>query len=154
MRWEDIPASDPGSRAGWKREKTGRSGSSRPIARNNTVLRVQQTRIMIAFIPRRWHTARSFIIRRFSASDCDDCSQRRTSAGPGSQRNEAGERDGRRSRWELIGPTEATVYKVHDIYRKFYNLKKKNYDILIRNKRSAGGKSPGAVLEWKGDDPV
>ena len=37
----------------------------RPIARNNTVLRVQQTRIMIAFIPRRWHTARSFIIRRF-----------------------------------------------------------------------------------------
>ena len=35
---------------------------------------------------------------------------------------------------ELIGPTEATVYKVHDIYRKILYLKKKNYDILIRIK--------------------
>ena len=33
---------------------------------------------------------------------------------------------------ELIGPTEATVYKVHDIYRKILYLKKKNYDILIK----------------------
>ena len=35
---------------------------------------------------------------------------------------------------EHIGPVFATVYKVHDIYRKILYLKKKNYDILIRIK--------------------
>ncbi len=33
---------------------------------------------------------------------------------------------------ELIGPAEAPVYKVNDIYRKILYLKHKNYDILVR----------------------
>ena len=35
---------------------------------------------------------------------------------------------------ELIGPTDASVYKVNDIYRKILYLKKENYDILIKIK--------------------
>lgn len=35
---------------------------------------------------------------------------------------------------ELIGPAEASVYKVNDIYRKILYLKQENYDILIRIK--------------------
>ncbi len=32
----------------------------------------------------------------------------------------------------VIGPVQAPVYKVNDIYRKFLYMKQKNYDILIR----------------------
>lgn len=35
---------------------------------------------------------------------------------------------------EIIGPAEASVYKVNDIYRKILYLKQENYDILIRIK--------------------
>ena len=35
---------------------------------------------------------------------------------------------------ELIGPAQAPVYKVNDIYRKILYLKQENYDILIKLK--------------------
>lgn len=35
---------------------------------------------------------------------------------------------------EMIGPAQATVYKVNDIYRKILYLKQENYDILIQLK--------------------
>jgi len=35
---------------------------------------------------------------------------------------------------EIIGPAEAPVYKVNDIYRKILYLKQENYDILIKIK--------------------
>ena len=38
---------------------------------------------------------------------------------------------------ELIGPTEATVYKVHDIYRKILYMKHESYDILLKIRNSA-----------------
>ncbi len=34
----------------------------------------------------------------------------------------------------MIGPAQATVYKVNDIYRKILYLKQENYDILIQLK--------------------
>ena len=33
---------------------------------------------------------------------------------------------------QIIGPVEATVYKINDIYRKILYLKQENYDILIK----------------------
>ncbi len=35
---------------------------------------------------------------------------------------------------EMIGPAQATIYKVNDIYRKILYLKQENYDILIQLK--------------------
>ena len=37
-------------------------------------------------------------------------------------------------RVEMIGPAQATVYKVNDIYRKILYLKQENCDILIKLK--------------------
>jgi primosomal protein N' (replication factor Y) len=33
---------------------------------------------------------------------------------------------------QTIGPAEASVYKINDIYRKILYLKHENYDILIK----------------------
>lgn len=33
---------------------------------------------------------------------------------------------------QLIGPAEASIYKIHDIYRKILYIKNENYDILIQ----------------------
>ncbi len=33
---------------------------------------------------------------------------------------------------QVIGPVEASVYKINDIYRKILYLKQENYDILIK----------------------
>ncbi len=38
------------------------------------------------------------------------------------------------ARIQLIGPAEAPIYKVNDIYRKILYMKQENYDILIRIK--------------------
>ena len=35
---------------------------------------------------------------------------------------------------EIIGPAQAPIYKVNDIYRKILYLKHENYDILIKLK--------------------
>ena len=32
----------------------------------------------------------------------------------------------------MIGPVDASVYKINDIYRKILYLKHENYDILIK----------------------
>ncbi len=45
---------------------------------------------------------------------------------------------------ELIGPTEATIYKVNDIYRKILYLKQENYGILIDIKNRLEDLSPKA----------
>ena len=54
--------------------------------------------------------------------------------------NGAGEQgDGRETGWEaggpapeIIGPVDAPIYKVNDIYRKILYIKHENYDILLR----------------------
>ena len=33
---------------------------------------------------------------------------------------------------QMIGPVDASVYKINDIYRKILYLKQENYDILIK----------------------
>ncbi|MEG0214808.1 MAG: hypothetical protein RR685_01525, partial [Hungatella sp.] len=42
--------------------------------------------------------------------------------------------DADRDHIQIIGPTEASIYKINDIYRKILYLKQENYDILIRIK--------------------
>ena len=37
---------------------------------------------------------------------------------------------------QLIGPVNAPVYKVNDIYRKFLYIKQENYDILIQIRKN------------------
>ena len=46
---------------------------------------------------------------------------------------------------EVIGPAQATIYKVNDIYRKILYLKHKNYDILIKLKKHIDQESRQAV---------
>ena len=38
---------------------------------------------------------------------------------------------------QLIGPVNAPVYKVNDIYRKILYIKQENYDILIHIRKMA-----------------
>ena len=38
---------------------------------------------------------------------------------------------------QLIGPVNAPVYKVNDIYRKILYIKHENYDILIQIRKMA-----------------
>ncbi len=49
---------------------------------------------------------------------------------------------------QLIGPAEAPVYKVNDIYRKILYLKHENYDILIRIKDRL--EQCGSRASWSG----
>ena len=39
--------------------------------------------------------------------------------------------------FRLIGPVNAAVYKVNDIYRKILYIKQENYDILIHIRKMA-----------------
>ena len=44
---------------------------------------------------------------------------------------------------QVIGPVEASVYKINDIYRKILYLKQENYDILIKIRDQIDGFSEG-----------
>ena len=44
-----------------------------------------------------------------------------------------------RRRVQLIGPVQAPVYKINDIYRKILYMKQQNYDILIQIKNQIDG---------------
>ena len=46
---------------------------------------------------------------------------------------------------QVIGPAQATIYKVNDIYRKILYLKHENYDILIKLKNHMDQESRQAV---------
>ena len=48
----------------------------------------------------------------------------------------------------MIGPAQAPVYKVNDIYRKILYLKDENYDILIKLKNHMDDNSRQA--SWHG----
>ena len=43
-----------------------------------------------------------------------------------------GQESGARMPAEIIGPVDAPVYKVNDIYRKILYIKHENYDILLK----------------------
>lgn len=49
---------------------------------------------------------------------------------------------------QMIGPAQATIYKVNDIYRKILYLKDENYDILIKLKNYMDERSRQAL--WHG----
>ncbi len=49
---------------------------------------------------------------------------------------------------QIIGPAEAPVYKVNDIYRKILYLKHENYDILVRIKDTL--EQCGSRARWSG----
>lgn len=63
----------------------------------------------------------------------------------GSWALEAGKELEERGELEIIGPAQAPVYKVNDIYRKILYLKHKNYDILIKLKNHMDEKSRQAA---------
>ena len=45
---------------------------------------------------------------------------------------DVGQESGVRTSAEIIGPVDAPVYKVNDIYRKILYIKHENYDILLK----------------------
>ena len=53
-------------------------------------------------------------------------------AGTENMEEDVGQESGARTPAEIIGPVDAPVYKVNDIYRKILYIKHENYDILLK----------------------